>query len=71
MLNHMAHLPFIYLPQHELHKFSAKHGILLMAHQPLGGRPVGVVRGHPDQPFPTSDPTVNERKQWWKRETHS
>lgn len=49
-----------YLPQHELLEFSAKNGILLMAHQPLGGRPVGVVRAHTDVPFPTEDPLVCE-----------
>lgn len=59
----MTYLPYRYLPQHELHKFSVKHGILLMAHQPLGGRPVGVVRAHPDQPFPTSDATASGQKQ--------
>ncbi|KAL7934078.1 aldo-keto reductase [Trichoderma chlorosporum] len=32
-----------YLPQQELFEFSTKHGILLMAHQPLGGRPVEVI----------------------------
>ncbi|KAL2020065.1 hypothetical protein VTK56DRAFT_8869 [Thermocarpiscus australiensis] len=47
-----------YLPQHELFEFSARHGILLMAHQPLGGRPIPAVRGHPDEPFPTENPTV-------------
>ncbi|XXG96482.1 hypothetical protein Hte_002765 [Hypoxylon texense] len=47
-----------YLPQHELQLFSAQHGILLMAHQPLGGRPVPLVRGHPDQPFPTEDQKI-------------
>ncbi|KAK4445763.1 NADP-dependent oxidoreductase domain-containing protein [Podospora aff. communis PSN243] len=47
-----------YLPQQELLSFSSKHGILLMAHQPLGGRPVPVVRGHPDEPFPTEDPKI-------------
>uniref|UniRef100_L7J3E5 Aldo-keto reductase n=1 Tax=Pyricularia oryzae (strain P131) TaxID=1143193 RepID=L7J3E5_PYRO1 len=47
-----------YLPQHELMEFSAKHGILLMAHQPLGGRPVPAVRGHPDQSPPTEDQTI-------------
>ncbi|KAH6621488.1 aldo-keto reductase [Chaetomium sp. MPI-SDFR-AT-0129] len=49
-----------FFPQRELFEYSAKHGILLMAHQPLGGRPVGVVRAHPDEPFPTDDPTVVE-----------
>ncbi|KAI1444068.1 aldo-keto reductase [Annulohypoxylon stygium] len=47
-----------YFPQHELHRFSAQHGILIMAHQPLGGRPVPLVRGHPDEPFPTEDPKI-------------
>jgi diketogulonate reductase-like aldo/keto reductase len=47
-----------YLPQHELFEFSSERNILLMAHQPLGGRPVPVVRGHPEQPFPTEDPGV-------------
>ncbi|KAJ5266703.1 hypothetical protein N7478_009511 [Penicillium angulare] len=32
------------------------HPILLMAHQPLGGRPLDVVRGNPDTPLPTEDP---------------
>ncbi|KAK4175487.1 putative alcohol dehydrogenase [Triangularia setosa] len=49
-----------YLPQHELVEFSAKHGILIMAHQPLGGRPVPAVRAHPDEPFPTDNPKINE-----------
>ncbi|KAK4098485.1 hypothetical protein N658DRAFT_431842, partial [Parathielavia hyrcaniae] len=47
-----------FFPQKDLHEFSARHGILLMAHQPLGGRPVGAVRAHPDEPFPTEDPTI-------------
>ncbi|KAM7213355.1 putative alcohol dehydrogenase [Rhypophila decipiens] len=42
-----------YFPQHELVDFSASHGILVMAHQPLGGRPVPAVRAHPDIPPPT------------------
>ena len=47
-----------YLPQNDLLKFCSEHNILLMAHQPLGGRPVAVVRGHPGEPFPTEDPKV-------------
>ncbi|KAI1759680.1 NADP-dependent oxidoreductase domain-containing protein [Hypoxylon sp. FL1150] len=47
-----------YLPQHELQQFSAQHGIIIMAHQPLGGRPVSVVRGHPGETFPTEDQKV-------------
>jgi diketogulonate reductase-like aldo/keto reductase len=53
-----------FFPQHELFDSSAKHGILLMAHQPLGGRPVGVVRAHPDEPFPTDDPTASWRQKF-------
>ncbi|KAK0619030.1 aldo-keto reductase [Immersiella caudata] len=49
-----------YLPQQELFDFSSKHCILLMAHQPLGGRPVPVVRGHPDEPFPTENSKIKE-----------
>ncbi|KAL7801239.1 aldo-keto reductase [Trichoderma aethiopicum] len=48
-----------YFPQQELFEFSLKHGILLMAHQPLGGRPVGVVVGS-NKPFPTADEKINE-----------
>ncbi|KAI0206238.1 aldo-keto reductase [Astrocystis sublimbata] len=47
-----------YLPQNELLEFSRRYGILLMAHQPLGGRPVGVVRAHTDTPRPVDDPTT-------------
>ncbi|KAL6876106.1 NADP-dependent oxidoreductase domain-containing protein, partial [Trichoderma longibrachiatum] len=48
-----------YFPQQELLEVSSKHGILLMAHQPLGGRPVGVVVGS-NKPFPTADEKINE-----------
>ncbi|KAI1633667.1 aldo-keto reductase [Biscogniauxia mediterranea] len=37
---------------------SIARGITIMAHQPLGGRPVGVVRAHADVPPPTSDSTI-------------
>ncbi|KAI0099641.1 aldo-keto reductase [Nemania sp. FL0031] len=47
-----------YLPQNELMEFSRRYGILLMAHQPLGGRPVGVVRAHADIPRPIDDPML-------------
>ncbi|TRX97655.1 hypothetical protein FHL15_001410 [Xylaria flabelliformis] len=47
-----------YLPQNELLEFSRRYGILLMAHQPLGGRPVGVVRAHADIPRPIDDPML-------------
>ena len=48
-----------YLPQHDLVKFCHSHGIRVMAHQPLGGRPVSVVRAHADVPFPTEDNIVS------------
>ncbi|KAL7896628.1 aldo-keto reductase [Trichoderma sp. SZMC 28014] len=48
-----------YLPQQELFEFSSQHNILLMAHQPLGGRPVGVVRGS-NTPPPTADSKIIE-----------
>ncbi|KAI1356444.1 aldo-keto reductase [Xylaria sp. FL0043] len=47
-----------YLPQHDLVQFCRDNGVLVMAHQPLGGRPVGVVRAHPDMPPPTEDPKI-------------
>ncbi|OTA99717.1 hypothetical protein M426DRAFT_67258 [Hypoxylon sp. CI-4A] len=47
-----------YFPQHELHQFATQHGIVVMAHQPLGGRPVPLVRGNPDAPFPTEDQKI-------------
>ncbi|KAI0135870.1 aldo-keto reductase, partial [Daldinia grandis] len=49
-----------YFPQHELCLFSARHDILIMAHQPLGGRPIRLVRGNPDQPFPTEDQKIKD-----------
>jgi alcohol dehydrogenase (NADP+) len=47
-----------YLPQHDLLGLCQEKGIVLMAHQPLGGRPVGVVRANADVPFPTEDPLI-------------
>ncbi|KAI0863343.1 NADP-dependent oxidoreductase domain-containing protein [Xylaria cubensis] len=44
--------------KNELLEFSRRYGILLMAHQPLGGRPVGVVRAHADIPRPVDDPML-------------
>lgn len=38
--------------------FSKQEGIHLMAHQPLGGRPVAAVNPNADQPGPLSDPEV-------------
>ncbi|KAJ2902782.1 putative alcohol dehydrogenase [Zalerion maritima] len=49
-----------YLPQHDLVNFCQSHGITVMAHSPLGGRPVGVVRANADIPFPNEDSTVKE-----------
>ncbi|KAI1808245.1 NADP-dependent oxidoreductase domain-containing protein [Daldinia bambusicola] len=47
-----------YLPQHQLHKLTIQHDILIIAHQPLGGRPISLVRGNPCEPFPTEDPKI-------------
>ncbi|KAI0817537.1 aldo-keto reductase [Xylaria sp. FL0064] len=47
-----------YLPQHDLVQFCRDNGVLVMAHQPLGGRPVGVVRAYPSMPPPTEDPKI-------------
>ncbi|KAI0120595.1 aldo-keto reductase [Xylariales sp. AK1849] len=49
-----------YFPQNALLAFSRQNGITLMAHQPLGGRPVGVVRAHVDIPWPVDDQEIIE-----------
>ncbi len=52
-----------YLPQHELLSFFTKQNIHLMAHQPLGGKPVAVVNPNADRPGPLEDPTVSHVSQ--------
>ncbi|TVY14877.1 Alcohol dehydrogenase [NADP(+)] A [Lachnellula arida] len=47
-----------YLPQHDLLKFYKEQNLHLMAHQPLGGKPVGVVAAHPDKPGPLFDSKI-------------
>ncbi|TGO54277.1 hypothetical protein BOTNAR_0272g00030 [Botryotinia narcissicola] len=47
-----------YFPQHELLEFCKKEHIHLMAHQPLGGKPVGVVAPHADIPGPLFDTKI-------------
>ncbi|KAK6612606.1 putative alcohol dehydrogenase [Botrytis cinerea] len=47
-----------YFPQHELLAFCEKEHIHLMAHQPLGGKPVGVVAPHADIPGPLFDTKI-------------
>ncbi|KAI9659611.1 MAG: hypothetical protein M1831_003692 [Alyxoria varia] len=47
-----------YMPQHALLAFSARNGIHLTAHQPLGGTPVGVVALNNHIPGPLHDQTV-------------
>ncbi|KAM0177488.1 hypothetical protein ACHAPC_008782 [Botrytis cinerea] len=47
-----------YFPQHELLAFCEKEHIHLMAHQPLGGKPVGVVAPHADIPGPLFDSKI-------------
>lgn len=48
-----------YFPQHQLLAFCKREHIHLMAHQPLGGKPVGVVAPHADIPGPLFDTRVN------------
>jgi hypothetical protein len=50
---------FRYLPQPELLSFCSDHGIHVMAHQPLGGRPVAVVNPNMDRPGPLVDSDVS------------
>lgn len=47
-----------YFPQHEPLEFCRKERIHLMAHQPLGGKPIGVVAPHSDIPGPFLDKKV-------------
>ncbi|KAF7943720.1 uncharacterized protein EAE97_005790 [Botrytis byssoidea] len=47
-----------YFPQHELLEFCKKEHIHLMAHQPLGGKPVGVVAPHADIHGPLFDTKI-------------
>ncbi|KAI0141224.1 aldo-keto reductase [Xylariaceae sp. FL1272] len=49
-----------YLPQNELVDFCQANGIIVMAHQPLGGRPVGVVRAFADVAPPIEDSVIKE-----------
>ncbi|KAH0555943.1 hypothetical protein GP486_006114 [Trichoglossum hirsutum] len=49
-----------YLPQKDLLKFCTENGIHLMAHQPLGGNPVGVVAPRAHIPGPLKDEKVLE-----------
>ncbi|KAI1328533.1 aldo-keto reductase [Xylariaceae sp. FL0255] len=49
-----------YLAQEDLVQFCQQRKITIMAHQPLGGRPVGVVRANPGVPPPTEDPKIIE-----------
>ena len=47
------------MPQHELVSFCMKEKIHLMAHQPLGGRPVAVVNPNANRSGPLEDSTVS------------
>ena len=47
-----------YLPQHDLLEFCKQEGIHLMAHQPLGGKPLAVVNPNAARPGPLFDPQV-------------
>ena len=48
------------MPQHELVSFCTKEKIHLMAHQPLGGRPVAVVNPNANRSGPLEDSTVSQ-----------
>ncbi|KAF7863784.1 hypothetical protein EAF04_006749 [Stromatinia cepivora] len=52
-----------YFPQHELLEFCKRENIHLMAHQPLGGKPVGVVAPHADIPGPLFDTQISQVSQ--------
>ncbi|KAL9608531.1 MAG: hypothetical protein Q9167_006645 [Letrouitia subvulpina] len=54
---YLMHFPHAYLPQHELLSFCSKENIHLMAHQPLGGRPVAVVNLNAHRSGPLTDPS--------------
>ncbi|KAK2853300.1 hypothetical protein FQN49_005210 [Arthroderma sp. PD_2] len=47
-----------YLPQTGLLNFCVREGVHVMAHQPLGGRPVAVVSPNADHPGPLTDQDV-------------
>ncbi|MCJ1378549.1 hypothetical protein MMC17_001648 [Xylographa soralifera] len=49
-----------YLPQQELLEFCNQNGILLVAHQPLGGRPLGLVSPNASRPGPLEDSKILE-----------
>jgi len=49
-----------YLPQQDLLQFCTQEGIHLMAHQPLGGKPVSAVNPNKNRPGPLSDPEIAE-----------
>ncbi|GLA43364.1 hypothetical protein AnigIFM63309_001097 [Aspergillus niger] len=52
-----------YLPQVELVKFCKTNGIHVVAHQPLGGKPVAAVNPNADRPGPLYDPdTVRQSR---------
>ncbi|KAH8807664.1 NADP-dependent oxidoreductase domain-containing protein [Xylogone sp. PMI_703] len=49
-----------YLPQKELVEFCNKEGIHVMAHQPLGGKPVDAVNPNKLRPGPLLDPKIKK-----------
>ncbi|RAK95380.1 uncharacterized protein BO80DRAFT_368900 [Aspergillus ibericus CBS 121593] len=50
-----------YLPQVDLVHFCTQQGIHVMAHQPLGGKPVAAVNPNADRLGPLSDPDIAAR----------
>jgi len=49
-----------YLPQPDLIDFCKREGIHVVAHQPLGGKPLSVVNPYSNRPGPLLDPQVSE-----------
>lgn len=47
-----------YLPQHELVEFCKQEGIQIIAHQPLGGKPIAAVNPNASRPGPLVDHKV-------------
>lgn len=58
----IVHVILRYLPQPDLIKFCRDNGIHVMAHQPLGGRPVAVVNPNLGRPGPLVDSDVSAER---------
>ena len=56
-----------YLPQSELLQYAKQEGIHVMAHQPLGGRPIAAINPNQDRPGPMADPEVEQIAQAYNK----